>query len=70
MPRGMGWPAIVVSLFAIRVVIGTVGYKRTVSLQTPLRRGSRSRMPAISKLGSVKASGGSAARISSRSLRW
>lgn len=67
-PLGTKVPLMLVSTTATRVVVGTVGYRRRTSLQTALRRGSVSRVPARSKDGSLAPSKeGIAARISARS---
>ena len=43
MPFGMNFPATVVLRTASRIVVGTVGYRRRTSWQTPFRRGRDSR---------------------------
>jgi len=68
-PRGMRWPARVVSRTATRIVIGTVGYSRSVSLHMPFRSGSFSRTPEKSNEEYDAVSAGNASRTSSRRRR-
>jgi hypothetical protein len=67
-PLGINWEFMVVSRTAVLTVVGTGGYKRRVSIHTPWRYGSDSRMLAWSTLGSDPLVGeGRLERISSLS---
>lgn len=60
-----------VAFVAIRIVTGTVGYRRSVSLQTALRYGRDSRISASSLLNAESTDGnGRLLHISSRRRDW